>query len=317
MLGRVAAGVVGRGPAMMALALVAGLALPDLARLLAAALVPASVVAQALSMVRIAPGDLLATGRRAPLIGVALAAMLCAAPALTVGALALAGVERSGPALGAALYAMAPPLLSGPAFAVMLGLDVVLAAALSLIGTLLVPLTAPLLAASLLDVALALDPAALAVRLVGLVALIFGGALVVRRMLGPAGLARHAVSLDLVMILALMTFACGAMDLVGSEIRRDPAGVLLHVAAATGINVVLQAVAGAIAWPLGPRAALTLAMIAGNRNSILMITAVGLTTSPELTLFFVASQLPLFLMPITAQPVYGSLRRRAQRHDGR
>lgn len=311
MIRRAAAWIVARGPAMLVLALAAGLAVPDLARVLAAAVVPAAVVAQALSLVRIAPAELLGVGRRAPLMVVALAGVLCLAPAAVVGALALTGAGATDPALGLALYAMAPPLLSAPAFAVMLGLDVVLAAALALAGTLLAPLTVPLLAAWLLGVALALDPVDLALRLFGLVALIFGGALVLRRVLGPAGLARHAVAIDLVMIAALMTFACGAMDLVGAEIRRAPLHVLVHVAAATGINVAFQAVTIAVAWPLGPRTALTLALIAGNRNAILMVAAVGLATAPELTLFFVASQLPLFLMPAAAQPVFGWLRRRA------
>lgn len=281
-----------------------GLLLPGLAALLNP-LLPYAVFALLVhSMVRTDWPALRLTLRR-PLVSLlALLWLLLAAPLLmrlAADALALPADLRDCLVLVAAM----PPILSGPVLAALLGLDAATALLVVVTATLALPLTLPGIAMLATDTAFA-APWALFLRLLLVIAGALAVALLLRRLAGPAALARHARALDGIGLLLLLLFAAALMDGVGAALTADPGAVALFTLAAFAGNLGLQA-AGAIAFrPAGRRLAVTIGFLGGNRNAALLL-AVLPSPEPALLLFVAVVQFPIYLLPSLLLPLYRRL----------
>jgi len=305
----------------MALGVLGGLAWPRLAALLQPLLVPTLLIPLTLALLRLDWRALPAWRSRPLLLGVLVAGLLVVTPVamwLATAPLAAMGLPD---AVRTALVLMAAssPIVSSVALALILRADATLAAVGVLVATALVPLTLPVLAAALLGVTLSIDLATFMVRLVGLVGAAFAAALVLRRLAGPARLARAADALDGLTVVNLVVFAIAIMDGVNAFARERPAFVAIAVAAAFGANLALQAIAFALARHLPRPQRLAIALMAGNRNMGLVLVALQGQAAFEVTVFFALAQIPMYVLPAILRRLYAprAAADPAQTPDGR
>ncbi len=295
-LGRHAAPVLAAGVLL-------GLALPDLAHILRPTLTRAVFVLMLLAMLRIRWDGLRALARRPATAALVLGWMLVLSP---VAMWLLVTQLDVSPGLAAALVLMAgaPPLMSSPAFSVLIGLDGALSLVVLIVATLAAPIMLPLVALEGLGLDLALDGWGLALRLGGLVGAALAGALILRRLVGLDGIARHATLIDGTSVILLLVFAVAIMDGVAARLAADPAHVLTLTAVAFAANLGLQAVGAVAAAPLGLRQALTVGFSSGNRNMALLLAVMPAGAHPDTLLYFAVGQFPIYMLPALLAPLY-------------
>lgn len=285
-------GLMPRGPTLLIVGVLAGLALPALAdavRPLMAATIFVFVLGTFLRI------DTTAFQRalRRPSVSIALPLIAMLGCPLLAGLAAQSAGLRAELTVALVLAVSAPPSSGTAAVARMLRLDATIPLAVTLLATALAPLTVPLIAAWFAG--LTLDPFVLASRL----ALLIGGAgitaLLLRRH-AAAGLERHSTAIDGIVLVALILFAIATMAGVREQIEAEPATALACVILAFACNLSLH-VLGAIVLPgsVGERA--TVGLVLGNRNVGLVWSAMGTSVSPLTALFFAATQFPIYMMP--------------------
>ena len=296
-----------KGPTLLALGVFLGLGVPPLADA-AGPLMPAAIFLIVLGpLLRI---DLAAAGaaltRPMPSIVLPLIVMV-ASPLVAAGLAMLVGL---GPDLTLALVlaAAAPPSSGTTAVARMLGLDGTVPLVATLVSMALAPLTVPLAAAWFGGLSLA--PLALALKLAGLVGGAAAVALVARR--HAAGLlAAWGGLIDGVTVTALIVFALATMAGMRAAIGADPALAVLCLVLAFAANAGLQLM-GALVLPGSFRERVTAGLVLGNRNVGLVWSALGAAASPQLALYFAATQLPIYILPRFVQ-ILCDRRERARR----
>ncbi|WP_207483417.1 hypothetical protein [Arenibaculum pallidiluteum] len=204
------------------------------------------------------------------------------------------------------MVAAMPPILSGPALAGLLGLDAATALVVMVVATLASPLTLAVFA-GLMDAGSggAVEPLALLMRMGAIVGGSVALALVLRRLLGPARLARRRAEIDGMGVVLLLAFAVAVMDGMAGRLIAAPGLVLLYALAAFALNLGMQAVTRLVFRPAGPRLATTLAFLGGNRNAALLLTV--LPAEPALVLYVAAAQFPIYLLPSLLMPLYRRL----------
>lgn len=148
--------------------------------------------------------------------------MLTATPVLAYFAVQIIGL---GPAFekGVVYAFAAPPIASAAGFCLLLGLNARRALELTVACSLIIPLTGPIVASTLLGADLDLSPVTLGLRAA---AMIFSGAaaaLILRRLIGSARIERNAKSLDGIGALAFLLFIFPLFDGVGTMIAARPA----------------------------------------------------------------------------------------------
>ena len=288
---------------VLAVGVFAGLALPDLARLLRPLLSPAVAGLLFLALLRIDWQEL-ARHLSRPLT----AALLCGwflvvAPILVW--LVVTGIDLdSGLATALILAAACPPIVSGPAMALVLRLDAPLMLISVVIASLLAPFTIVAVSSQLAGVDLRIDALALCLRL----AVLIGGcvllALVVRRLLGGGRLARLRNPFDTASVVLLLIFAVAIMDGVTGLLAENPWKVLRFIAFAFAANVLLQLLGTTVMAAMGRRSALTVGFAGGNRNMGLLLAVLPADSAPDVLLFFALAQLPIYILPAVLGPAY-------------
>ncbi|HQY28806.1 MAG TPA: bile acid:sodium symporter, partial [Burkholderiaceae bacterium] len=190
----------------------AGVALPDLAAMLRPLLTAAVIGTLTTALLRL-DWTRLADMARRPVLPIAIAAwQLVVSPLLMWFGTAVAGVPPDL-RLVLVLQAAAPPIGSAAVFALILGLDGVLAVIGTVMTTVLLPFTlTPLVGLLLPRTGVQVDLAAFFARVALLVAVPFVLAWVLRRWLGPARLARHDELLGGLNVLLMVVFAIAVMD---------------------------------------------------------------------------------------------------------
>jgi len=302
-IGRALAFVGRHGALFLAGGVLLGLAAPPLAAAARPLLAPALLVPLTIALLRLdwrALGDY---ARRPVLIGVTAAWLLGASPLLVW--LALRGVALPS-ALEHALVLMAAssPVTMCATVSLLVGLDAALAVVVIVVTTALVPLTLPLVALPLLGLALAIDLPTFMFRLAWMVGAAFAAALVVRRLAGPARLARGARALDAVAVLSLVVFAVAIMDGVTAALLERPGYVLGTLAAAFVANLALQALGTAAFLGLGLRRALTVGLMTGNCNMGIVLIALAYEAPFDTVMFFALGQIPMYMLPALLMPLY-------------
>jgi BASS family bile acid:Na+ symporter len=284
--------------------------IPPLAAATRDVVTPVVACLMTLVLLRVDFSQVLAYLRRPLLVAALLGWLLLGAPLLVFALARLAGLDG---ALGAAVVIMATgcAATSSPAFARMVGLDGEISLVVAILSTLLVPLTAPPLALGLLGIDLAISLEALMARLALVVGLPLAVSLAIRRVAGPARLARYGRSVDGAVVLLVVLYGFGVMDGLQAKILAEPAwvagGVALAFAGNFGLNLLTALAFARIA---GARVALSAGLLSGNRNMALYLAVLPAATDPRILLFFALCQVPLFLSPFLLRPVYDRLRAR-------
>ena len=162
------------GPIVIAVGVFAGLLLPPLASLFKPLLVPAIVLPFIIALLRVDWSIVIRQLRQPTRLTIALTWLLLASPVIVFAVTALLPLPEPI-VIGLVLTAGCPPLMASPAFALMLGLDAATALTMTIIATILVPFSLPLLALGLLGIELHIDATDLVLRL----ALVVGGSIMV------------------------------------------------------------------------------------------------------------------------------------------
>ena len=144
-------------------------------------------------------------------------------------------------------------------------------------------------------------------RLLLIIGIPAAAALLIRRLAGPALLARAGQAVDGSVVLILVVFAFGVMAGVQARLLAEPGWVIGGVLLALAGNLGLNALTALVLRPLGGRLALTAGMLAGNRNQALFIAVLPAAADPGVLLFFALGQVPMFVSPFLLRPAYRRL----------
>lgn len=295
-LSRYAAGV-------LAVGILVGLALPDVAALTRPLLPPAVAGLLFLALLRIEWSEL-ALHMSRPLTGLLLCTwFLIVTPMLVWLSIAVFAID-SGLATALILAAACPPIVSGPAIALLLRLDAPLMLVSVVSASLLAPFTVVAVSSQMIGVDLDIDSMRLFLRLAGLIGGCVVAAIFVRQVLGKARLARLRNPFDTASVLLLLVFAVAIMDGVTALLVQNPWHVLRFVVAAFVANVLLQLIGTGAAAALGRRASLTVGFASGNRNMGLLLAVLPADSSADALLFFALAQLPIYMLPVVLGPAY-------------
>src|SRR3954449_8865552 len=217
-----------QGTRAIAALVVIGIALPPLGEVLRPYVAEAIFLLLCLSFMRVDTAALREHVRRPGIVLSASAWTMIAVPALTGIGSRAAGLDKASPDLFLAimLQAVASPMMAAPALAALMGLDSTLTLITLVVGTALVPLTAPLFASVFFGAALTLSPQALGLKLALMLAGSLGVAITVRKLFGVEAIRRHREPIDGVNIVILMVFVSAVMGSVASDLWADPLQVI-------------------------------------------------------------------------------------------
>ncbi|MDH3472649.1 MAG: hypothetical protein OEM59_03065 [Rhodospirillales bacterium] len=306
MPGRLLAAIGRHAPPCLAAGVFLGLVLPDLAALLRPALGPLVALLLAGSLLRLDWQMLAATLRRPGSLALATGWQLMVSPALAWALTFFAGLP---PGLTQALIlnAAAPSLVASVTLAQLTGLDAPLAATLVVVTTLFLPLTLTPVMFWLLGLDLAVDLAAFYTRFGLFVALPFALAGALRFVLPGALFARHAMTIDGFNVVVLVLAALAMMDGVTARLLSAPGSVALFLAAATLFNACFQVLGALLFRAQGRHLALSMGLVSGNRNTALILVLAGGIAHTDLALYVAMAQIPIYLLPLVAKPIYSRL----------
>src|SRR3954452_9719979 len=217
-----------QGTRAIAALVVIGIALPPLGEMLKPYVAEAIFLLLCISFMRVDTAALRAHLRRPGIVLAASTWDMIAVPALIgLGCLA-AGLDTSSPHLflPIMLQAVASPMMAAPALAALMGLDSTLTLITLVVGTALVPLTAPLFASIFFGAALTLSPLALGLKLALMLAGSLAGAMTIRKLSGIEATRRHREPIDGINIVILMVFVSAVMGSVAGSFRADPLQVI-------------------------------------------------------------------------------------------
>ena len=290
---------------LLACGVFSGLLLQDLAAALKPLLLPSIGVLLFLSVLRLDWTRVFAYAREPAAAGLATLWQLVASPLLVWGLATAIGLP---PALIAALVlnAAASPVFSSTAFARLLGLDVELTVVVLTATTLLLPLTLAPLALGLLSRETAIDATGYALRVGLFLVLPLTAASATRRLFGERRIDSLDAPLQGLIVIVLLIFAIAVMEGVTPRIASEGGTVLLYLSCAFALNLGFQAVSPLLFRPMGLKPALSLGLVAGNRNMALVFAVSG-ATEPDLLLYLAIAQIPIYLSPLLTRPVYGRL----------
>ena len=291
----------GCGPLLMASGAILGLAWPDLAAL-GRTLFPVALLALAFTaFLRVSPAELLAAvGARWRHMLLVLTWTTLGAPTAVAAAIHAAGLSADV-AAAAVLAAAGPPSLGAVGVAIILRLDPVLPAVAALLGTVLAPVTVPVLSLVVLGAQPAVDPGMMALRLLGIVGSAAALAAVARRT-SPRFAANPAVTANLAAF-TLTVFAIGGMVGLREQAVAHPAQLALLAGVALACNAGAL-LAGALLFArLGAPRALAIGVVSGSRNVSMQWTALGAAAVGPIATYFALCLVLHTLLPLLLQAV--------------
>jgi len=279
-----------------------GIALPGLAALLRPLLTPAVIGTLTAALLRLDWNRLVEGLRRPAFPGAIALWQLVGSPLVVWLGSALAGLPPDL-RLVLVLQAAAPPIGSAAVFALILGLDGVLAVLGTVGATLLLPFTlTPLVGWLLPEADLNVDLAAFFLRVTLLVAAPFVLAWGIRRAVGVARLARNDDLLAGVNVLLLVVFAIAVMDGVTARLLSDPAYIGALLLTACAATALLHLAGFALFRRAGACAAYGAALLSGNRNMGLMLAITAGSAGAAFSLYVGIAQIPMYFAPLALTP---------------
>ena len=297
------------GRAVLALSLVVGIASPALAATIRPAIGPLVAILLAFAAFRI--GWRAALGARDALprtLGLVVL-MQVAMP------LAVAGIEGAfglgGPiALALLVMTTTAPIAGTPNLTVLVGADPAPALRILVVATALLPITVipVFLASGALGDPAAVVPAAL--KLSGLIAVATGVGFLLRAFAGPAPSRERVAAIDGASAVVMAVLVIGLMEAVGRGLRADPLGLGATALAAFAANFGLQIASALAGRRLGRAAnAAAIGISIGNRNFILLLTALPDTITAPIMPFVGCYQIPMYLTPLLLAGFYRAVGR--------
>lgn len=294
-----------QGTRAVAALVVIGIALPSIGAILKPYVTEAIFLLLCIAFLRVDMTAFKAHMRR-PAIALAATAWTSFAVPILFGVSCLAaGLDHESPDLFLALMlqAVASPMMATPTLAALMGLDATLALVTLIASTALVPFTAPAFALVFVGPNLALSPLALAGKLFAILAGAAVIGLVVRRVVGLAAIERQKERIDGLNILVLFVFVAAVMESVGARFLASPLAVLALAALAFMVFLAILFLSALVFLFAGRERALTIGLLASQRNMGLMLAASG-GALPDLTwLYFALAQFPIYLSPQFLQPL--------------
>ena len=158
------------------------------------------------------------------------------------------------------LQAVASPMMAAPAFAALMGLDATLVLVTLVASIALTPITAPLFAHVFVGETLKLSPLALGIKLFAILAGSALVAVVLRRIAGPAAIARRRDEIDGLNILVAFIFITAVMENVAARFVAEPLVVLWLAALAFAVCFAVQGVTTLVFWKAGRERAFVLGL---------------------------------------------------------
>lgn len=220
--------------------------------------------------------------------------------AILAGALSI-GEET---AFALILWAASPSMTAAILFSSLLRLNVALATIVSLSGLALVPLTGPTMAVLLSDLSIDISPLALIPQICAFVGLAAAAACALRYAAGSRLLLRCDAEISGVIVVVLLFYAASLMSGVRDLVLIDLAHSLYYALLAFALNMAMQLVTLLIFAGQSASIRTTAALLAGNRNMGVLYANLGTAAPPEITLFFAASHLPVYVLPYLLKPFY-------------
>ncbi len=300
---------------VLALGVFLGLVLPGLGDYVGPALQILVVLLLATAMIRVDLLGVLSHLRKPAKIGGLLFILMLAMPLCVHAIATLLGLD---PVLHLAvvLVACAPPLASAPSMAALLKLDDALVLNIMVLGTLMVPFTVPLIILNILDLPLDLDALSLLGRLVATIGAAILTAVLIRKFAGKDRLQRHHDLMDGISALIMLVFAIVIMNGIGLTGMTDGPKVretlLVALSANWGVHLILLTLFILVSGFFGKGYVASpekgaIALMASNRNAALFMAALPAETLSSLLLFMALAQLPIYLTPLVAAPLYRSV----------
>ena len=286
-----------------------GIAIPPAGRLLKPYVTEAIFLLLCASFLRVDLKLLRDYLRRPGLVLAAAGWTMLAVPLIAGGVWSLAGLDQASPDIYLALIlqAVASPMMAAPALAAVMGLDSTLVLVTLVIGTALVPLTAPIFAYIFLGSALMLSPMALGAKLLAILAGSLVAASVIRWRAGAAPIKRHARLIDGINVLVLFVFVSAVMGNVAGEFLADPVRVLALTLLAFAVFFAMIGLTAVIFRRSGYGRAMALGLMVAQRNMGLMVAATGGALPETAWLFLGLSQFPIYLTPQLLKPIVARL----------
>jgi len=296
--------------ALAALVLV-GVAVPPLGSLLRPYLTEAVFLLLTLSFLRVDTATLRAHLRRPALILAATMWTTLGVPFLFYALAGLAGFRSGEPGLflGLMLQGLASPMMAAPALAALMGLDATLVLITLATGTALVPFVAPALARLFLGDALAVSPVALGTRLGAILVGSLLLARVLRGLIGATAIERHRDAVNGINILVLLVFISAVMGDVAAMAWAEPVTFAGIAALAFAVFLALLLGTALVFCRAGPTDALSLGIMASQRNMGLMFAATDGVLPGTAWLYFSLCQFPIYLSPLLLPPLFRVLDR--------
>ena len=299
-----------RGSILLAVGIFGGILSPGLASAFKGFVTPNVLLMTTLVLLRVDVARTLGHLRRPARLAIIVALQMLVCPIIAWLAVAPLPLDP-GIKAGVVIFATGCAATSAAAFARLVGLD----ADLSLVGTLatlaLVPITAPPIALWLLGIDLSIGTAAFMGRLLLVVGLPLLVSLALRRLIGPARLARWGDAVDGALVWLVVFYGFAVMDGLAPRLATDPAWVIQALIAAFAIDYGLNALTTLTLLPWGRREAASAGLMSGNRNMALYLAVLPHGTDPRITLFFGLCQIPLFLSPFLLGPLLRPSRRQS------
>ena len=200
----------------------------------------------------------------------------------------------------------APPLGSATAFCLMLGLDAAFALELTVLGSLIAPMTMPVVTRALLGDAIPVDMLEMLTRL----GLLIGGAtiaaVVARRLIGPERINAHRQVFDGISSVILVLFLFPLFHGMTGTIGAMPGFAITAICAAMFANLGIQILSFQVTRRMhGRHTGGAISLIWGNRNAAL--TLAFLPDAPLITLYIALYQFPMYFTPLVMRHVVGSV----------
>ncbi len=195
-----------------------------------------------------------------------------------------------------------PPLGSAAAFCFLLGFDAAFAIELTVLGSVIAPISMPLMARLLLGENVPIETAEMMLRLGLLIGAASLGAVVARRLIGAKTIERQRQAFDGLAAIVLVVFLFPLFDGMLALIIAVPLYALTTIVLACFLNLGVQIATLPLCWRIGGReTGGATALVWGNRNA-----ALSLAVLPEnllFTLFIALYQFPMYFTPLVIRPV--------------
>jgi BASS family bile acid:Na+ symporter len=282
-----------------------GIAVPPVGELLKPYVTEAIFLLLCASFLRVDLGMLRQYLRRPGLVLAATGWTMLVIPLISGSICTLTGVTLKSPdlALALMLQALAPPMMAAPALAAVMGLDATLVLVTLVMGTAIVPITAPLFAYFFLGSALTLSPLALGLKLLAILAGSLGIGSAIRWSLGSEAIKQHARIIDGVTVLLMFVFVSAVMGSVARELLADPLRALKLTGLAFAVFFALAGVTTLVFRNAGEGRAIALGLMVSQRNMGLMLAATDGILPGATWFYFALSQFPIYLTPQLLKPI--------------